>query len=236
MQTLTQFADTWQNSETHARHVVETFTDAVNADLDLKALRDFVEQRGYGFGERCFYHMWKLIIQELRPGFKFLEIGIFKGQILALVRMLAGPHAEIYGITPLDTSGGMPEGNYAKDIADLHLAFNLPLSYTLWEHRSDDAIAIWAANENGPFDVVYIDGGHSYQEAKHDIEVYGALVKPGGFLVVDDCANAFSMPWGYFRGIQDVSLAVDNTLPPHTLSTEWLHLGCVMHNRIWKKL
>jgi len=236
VQTLKAFADAWHDSETHARHVVETFTDAVNADARLKALRDYVEQRGYGFGERCFYHMWKLIVQELPLGFNFLEIGVFKGQILALIRLLGDAPTSIYGITPLDTSGGMPEGNYLKDIENLHKAQKLKFNARICPYRSDDINAVQFAMDAGPFDVVYIDGGHSYQEAKHDIETYGAMVKPGGFLVVDDCANDFSMPWGYFRGIMDVSLAVRDTLPPGTLKPEWIHLGCVMHNRIWKKV
>lgn len=42
--------------------------------------------------------------------------------------------------------------------------------------------------EQGPqnIDVLYVDGGHSYQEAKVDIHCYGRLVKHGGCIIVHD--------------------------------------------------
>lgn len=36
------------------------------------------------------------------------------------------------------------------------------------------------------YDVLYIDGDHTYIGAKFDIENYGAFVRPGGFILVHD--------------------------------------------------
>lgn len=38
----------------------------------------------------------------------------------------------------------------------------------------------------GPFDLLYIDGDHSYNGARGDIEVYGEMVRPGGLILVHD--------------------------------------------------
>lgn len=37
-----------------------------------------------------------------------------------------------------------------------------------------------------PFDMVFIDGDHTYLGAKMDFEMYGSLVKPGGMVVLHD--------------------------------------------------
>ncbi len=83
--------------------------------------------------------------------------------------------------------------------------------------------------------LAFIDGGHSYETTRSDIEVYSPYVIPGGFLVIDDSANRFAYPWGYFSGIASVSKAVDHCLPPGTPNDQWEHIGAVVHNRIWRK-
>ncbi len=37
------------------------------------------------------------------------------------------------------------------------------------------------------FDLVFIDGDHSYNRAKSDFTNYSSITKPGGFIVLDDC-------------------------------------------------
>jgi hypothetical protein len=231
---IEQFAAAWQDSPEFAAQTVQQFNQAVNLH-PIGDLRTYVEQHGYGFGERCFYWMWRLILNSLPPNPNLLEIGVYKGQVLALWRMLS-KGATISGITPLDTSGGMEDRDYAHDIADLHNAFKLPRTYTIWRGQSDEKDPKMNAYAAHWFDVVYIDGGHSYREAKHDIEFYGALVGVNGYLVIDDCANKMQQPHGFFQGIESVSRAVDELLPPFTKNDDWLHLGCVVHNRIWRRV
>jgi hypothetical protein len=202
------------------------YCQKTNEVPELKALRDFVEQKAFGFGERSFYWMWKLIVDELPNHFSLLEIGVFRGQTLALVQMLAqlaGKTCSVYGVTPLDTTDGHWESDYKSDIHFLHnyFALNQP---TIIEGLSTEPEIIESVKVLKSFDVVYIDGGHTYDVAKSDIINYAPLAKQ--YLVIDDCCNDLDIPFGMFPGIQSVTDAVRDTIEtPHSYS--------VVHNKVW---
>ncbi len=202
------------------------YCQKTNEVPELKALRDFVEQKAFGFGERSFYWMWKLIVDELPDHFSLLEIGVFRGQTLALVQMLAqlaGKTCSVYGVTPLDTTDGHWESDYKSDIHFLHnyFALNQP---TIIEGLSTEPEIIEAVKVLKSFDVVYIDGGHTYDVAKSDVINYAPLAKQ--YLVIDDCCNDLDIPFGMFPGIQSVTDAVRDTIEtPHSYS--------VVHNKVW---
>lgn len=218
--------------------LVKEYTDKVNADKELKAYRDFIEQNSFGFGERCFLWMWNDIVAKMPQEFTFMEIGVFRGQILALVSLLAERHGKKVrriGITPLDTSDGHWESDYEADIIRLHDVFNIKDDYELIRLDSTNPNAIKLAGQNPP-DVLYIDGGHTYEVVKSDLTHYIPILKVGGTLVIDDCNNAIPMPWGYFQGIQSVSNAVDEVLPREGSTEYWKHELNLVHNRILTKL
>lgn len=50
---------------------------------------------------------------------------------------------------------------------------------------TDDAVRE-RAREAGPYDVILIDGDHSYDGVKADFERYAEMLSPGGVLIVDD--------------------------------------------------
>jgi SAM-dependent methyltransferase len=56
-------------------------------------------------------------------------------------------------------------------------------------HRAD---SVAAAEEfaDGHFDWVYIDGNHSYEFVRRDLELYYRKLKPGGYMVCDDYHHA----------------------------------------------
>ena len=218
--------------------LVKDYTDKVNADIELKAYRDFIEQNAFGFGERCFLWMWNEIVKKMPDEFTFMEIGVFRGQILAIVSLLAERHGKKVrriGITPLDTSDGHWESDYEADIIRLHDVFNIKDDYELIRLDSTNPNAIKLASQNPP-DVLYIDGGHTYEVVKSDLTHYLPILKVGGTLVIDDCNNAIPMPWGYFQGIQSVSLAVDEVLPREGSTEYWKHELNLVHNRVLTKL
>lgn len=219
----------WADNEDMHRLINEGFTARVNADPKLKAYRDWIEEKIFGFGERSFLWMWKLLIDDV-PEPNFLEIGVFRGQIIGLIRMLS-PSARITGITPLTNAGGHWESDYAADIKLLHDTFSLEQPRIIKGLSTEDA-AYSAAETAGPYDIVYIDGGHDYATARHDVYKYSSLVKVGGYLVIDDCAHRYKLPDGYFRGIEPVSKAVDELLP----NDYYTEVFNVMHNRIFKRV
>jgi SAM-dependent methyltransferase len=227
----------WQNSVEYNKAIHEEFCRKVNEVPELKELRDFVESYVYGFGERSFYWMWKLIVDDLPDNFRFLEIGVFKGQVLALIRKLAimsNLKAEIYGVTPLDTSGGMWEGDYSEYIQKIHDLYALPYPDLFVGMSTDKEILAQASQIM--YDVVYIDGGHDEATVEFDITNYSKLVRVGGYLVIDDCCNAFAMPFGYFTGIGEVSKVVDRMLPPLGQNDDFKFLFNVVHNRVYKRV
>jgi Methyltransferase domain len=228
-----ELSQNWVDDPNFHKHVHESFIEQVNQHPNLKAYRDFVENNVFGFGERSFLWMWWMLVAEMPKKFTFLEIGVFKGQVLGLIELIAtlqGKEAIRYGITPLDSSGGVWESDYAKDILTIHEQFNLPTNYKLIVGDSTDAKVIDEA-EPLILDILYIDGGHTYGIAASDIVNYSHLVKDGGYLVIDDCANDLHMPWGYFQGIQEVTDAVKDHV-----THEFEFLFNVVHNKVWRKI
>lgn len=209
------------HKELHDYYCQET-----NKVPELKALRDFVEQHAFGFGERSFYWMWKLIVDKLPNHFSLLEIGVFRGQTLALVQTLAklaGKTCTLYGVTPLDSTDGHWESDYESDIQYLHTHFSL-IQPNIIKGLSTDPNIIQAVKALKNFDAVYIDGGHSYDVAKSDIIEYAPLATHT--LVIDDCCNDLDIPFGMFAGIQSVTDAVN-----HTIETPFTYN--VVHNKVW---
>ena len=220
------------------KELVDSFTDHVNADPELKAYRDWIEANVFGFGERCFYWMWYRLVHKMPQEFNFLEVGVFRGQILGLVSILSRrlQKADVrVGVTPLDATEVGWESDYRRDIAQLHKIHAIDPDYTIIEgYSTDPKVQKMAARRK--YDIVYIDGGHEYETVKADLEFYPNLVKPGGFLVIDDCNNQVDMPAGMFRGHESVSKAVDEIMPPFAKNPDWEFMFNIVHNRILKRI
>ena len=242
--TLEELQRLWDGSKPDvAKLINETLAAQTDANPRLKALRDFVEQNAYGMGERSFLAMWELILKACSEHTApwLMEIGVHRGQILAAWRIIR-PHSWIIGLSPFDGAEMGDTRDYQKDLAELFKRFELEEVDKLFIGYSDNPETIESfkgfAEDWQPeqfLDVLYIDGGHSYETTKNDIEVYSPYVIPGGFLVIDDSANRFAYPNGYFAGIASVSKAADHCLPPGTANDQWEHIGAVVHNRIWRK-
>src|SRR5215813_14720485 len=55
-----------------------------------------------GFGEDAFHTLWYLLLEEIKPQ-NFLEIGVFRGQVISLVALwarLRNRTCEVHGISP----------------------------------------------------------------------------------------------------------------------------------------
>lgn len=236
--TLQECADAWQDNSDYAAELNETFKAKVNDSPVLKPHRDFVDNHIFGFGERSFHWMWNLIIKDMPRSFTFLEIGVFKGQTLSLVKLIANimkKGCTRYGVTPLSTEGGVWESDYKKDIETIHDAFKLKNDYTLLVGLSEDPAIIEQA-KSIELDILYIDGGHEERHITNDIVNYSPLVKVGGIMVIDDCCNAFKMPFGYFQGIQAVSNVVDIMFPPFAKNEQWQFVFSIVHNRVYRRI
>jgi hypothetical protein len=226
----------WKDDPTWHTAINNAFTTNVNQCEWLKAHRDFIEANAFGFGERSFHWLWKIIIDEMPADFSFLEVGVFRASILSLVKMLSsatGRKIARYGVTPLDSSDGHWESDYRSDIEKLHDTFFIPKDYIIYHGLSTNLDIIRQARETAPYDVVYIDGGHTKDVIESDLFFYGTMVKKGGYLIVDDCANDLHMEWGYFQGIQPVTDAVNAYMNGNE---NYKFLFNVVHIKVFQKL
>lgn len=231
--TIKELQESWSDNPATHKLIHEALIEKTNCDPKLKELRDYIESKIFGFGERSFYHLFKLLANTNTYDMKFLEIGVFRGQILALMRILK-PKAHIYGITPFSTrNDGVNEhweSDYKADVKKLHDDFKLEQPKII-EGLSTTLDVVNEASKT-QWDMIYIDGGHDYATAKSDVYVYSSFVKVGGYLIIDDCAMKYDLPDGMFRGIKEVSQAVDELLP----NEYYKEICSVVHIRVFQRI
>lgn len=235
--TLTNLKQNWRDTPEGHTNIHQAFIELVNADEMLNRHRTFIEQNTYGMGERSFQWFWKILVDELPDNFKFLEIGVHKAQILSLVRLCANrinKKCTIYGITPMNGAGtGWTEDDYEGDIAKIHTIFEIEQPI-LHKGLSTEADALRFAINNETYDVLYVDGSHTYDDALSDLTSYGQMVKPGGYLVIDDACNDLNFPpTGFFTGIQTVTDATLDFMKQR--GEDWEFQFNVVHLRVYKR-
>jgi len=226
---LNDYVNIWRDTPESHKYIHDTFCKKVNETRPLKEYRDFIEQNVFGFGERSFIWLWKLLVDEIPQKFNFLEIGVFRGQILGAIKLLS-KDANVTGISPLTNAGGYWDGDYAADVKFLHEKFKLKQPTLLKGFSSDQNIIKEASKKT--YDLLYIDGGHTYDECRKDIINYSPLVNIGGYMVIDDSAIKYNLPDGMFCGHVEVSDAVDSLLPNDMFE----EVFSVVHNRVFKRV
>lgn len=177
--------------------------------------RNWCKERVFGFGEDSFPYMWELLCKEMPDEFTFCEIGCFKFQTVTLIRLIAdelGKKVKRVCVSPMNDSGGMWEEDYFAHATTIHKRFALPEDYILCHGVSQDAAVVKKARQNSPFDILYVDGGHEFEEALFDLTAYSEMVKVGGYLVIDDAACNLKQHFGVFQGIQPVTDALEEWL------------------------
>ena len=201
--------------------------------------RKFVVGNFWGFGDTCHWWMWKLLVDQLSCGFKFLEIGVYRGAVLSLIARLAAHQYKegyTYGVSPLkpttddyETYAESPKG-YQEDISFACRLWGNNNQPQLLAGMSYEPNIVADAKMYGPYDIVYIDGGHTYECVAMDIFNYVPLVKRGGFLVMDDASWFLKFRPEIWRGYESVGTAIRDYLDTR-LGPE--HLFAIGHNRIW---
>ncbi len=245
-ESLAAMAAAWDDTPAGHQRVFSAFDAAFRADPYLVAHREHVEKNQLGFGYANFHHFWELVARDMpEADGRFLEIGVWKGQsCVAVGRSLArlGKFGDVYGLSPYDSRQIHNDGPVDQ----------LPTVLAHWnewvpqgkgvgfkplvaDSQTDHARHL--AADHAPYDAVYVDGDHSYDAARHDILTYGAMVRPGGLLVVDDSAWNLNVPQdpSWFRGMVGCSDAADHLLPPKAHSPGWVHLGLLGHLRAWRR-
>lgn len=240
--TFENYCNSYEDTDVCNSSIILDFDIGTNSIPWLKEHRDFIEESYrngmvYGHGARCLQYMWKLIVDQLPNNFSFLEIGVYKGQILSLLQLCANKvnkNSKIVGVTPL-LDLDFAKYNRMPYIENIYKQFSLDISNTtIIDGKSQDKKIIEQVYNLGLFDVVYIDGDHSYQATVDDIENYDNCLKAGGLMVIDDASNFKNIPSyiSNFKGIIEVSEAVRDTLEKNSKYEELL---TCMHVRIFRK-
>jgi len=220
------------------RFVYTVFESAARGDSAL--LRAF--EACEGFGELAFAWNWKLLVDAMpAEGFKFLEVGVYKGRVLGLVGLCAqraGRSVKLHGVTPLcnigDKYSRYDESNYFGDIYGALGKCGVGAdSLKLHIGLSQDPAILRDVAADGPYDCVFIDGCHDYDVVVEDIKAYLPLVKVGGYFVMDDSSLYIEKPYGQFLGHPDVSRAAKEYLTP---AFGVQHIVAVGHNQVWQRV
>jgi hypothetical protein len=188
-----------------------------------------------------------------------LEIGVYKGQIISLAALVArelGFEMDITAISPFAGNqpsiapwraayrfvfrptwrkeyllGNLhPAGDYLADNRRMFDGFGLDFGRVHAVRGLSTSPDVVARVKGRAFAVIFIDGDHSYEVARSDIETYAPLVAPGGLVVVDDGAS-FLPGRGYFKGMKTVSMACRIL----EQSSEWQNVLNVGHNRVFRR-
>ena len=222
--------------------IYENYLSEFYSDELLKKHRFYIENNNLGFGEKPFHVLWREIIRSQNENFKFLEIGVYKGQILSLVKLLSdfyNKNLEFYGVTPLDNSGdkysNYEKTNYMSTIQNLFNEFRLEFNsnQNLIIGDSTDESIKEIIKLKGFFDVVYIDGCHDYECVVSDIKLMKEITKIGSVIVFDDSSCNKDLPSNFFKGHLEVCNAIGDYLETDSNFIEDI---CVGHNRVFKKI
>jgi hypothetical protein len=235
--TLHDYAKEWKDAPEYHKEINDTFIGYVNDNPKLIEHRLWVKSNHFGFGEDSFHWLHKLLVDEMPNEFKFLEVGIFRGQVLSLYKLLADISEKKvvrYGVSPMDSSDGHWDSDYFADVVTIHQQFNLKKDYTIYHGSSTDESIIEKAKYTAPYDILYIDGSHKYEDVVSDLAHYPQMIKQGGYLLIDDACNDMNQPWGFFQGIEPVTRAVLEWEKTE-IGQEFEFVFNVVHNRLYKR-
>lgn len=105
---------------------------------------------------------------------RLLEIGVYRGGGLELLRHYLGPEAKLVGIDIDEVARAAARG-YEVEIGD----------------QADPDFLRRVAEKHGPFDIVIDDGGHTMRQQIVSVETLFPLLKDEGTYLVEDCHTSY---------------------------------------------
>jgi hypothetical protein len=230
------YKDDNKNKHTQIYNIFKTNAENYNDGILMKQFNNCI-----GYGELPFSWHWYLLVNEMSSNFTFLEIGVYKGRVLSLIKLLSdllNKNVHIWGITPLSNAGDKYSNydteDYLNSIKTSFNNSNVSFETTqIIQGFSQNVNVIHKAKENECYDIIFIDGCHDYEVVCLDIKNYSTMLKPGGYLVMDDASLFLEYAYGTFLGHPDVGKAIADHLDNNP---EFIHLYAIGHNRIWRKI
>lgn len=96
-----------------------------------------------------------------------------------------------------------------------------------------------ATLDGAPLDILFIDGDHSYEGARTDLETYRHLVRPGGLIVFHDIVRDHAERFGtggsrWAGGVPILWQEIRDQFPNHEFVQSWdqdgLGIGVIEHD------
>ena len=203
----------------------------------LREHRKYIESNSKGFGEVAFHAMWWKLVQEFNP-VNVLEIGVYRGQVIslwALISKLTNTKVFVSGVSPFSPAGDtvskyLVELDYIKDVRRTFYDLNLP-EPTLIKGFSKDKAAVEYI-ESKAWDMIYIDGGHDYEDVLFDYKMCLQNLSQGGLIIFDDASlytdyNPLSFSFGGHPG--------PSLVAREFADSEMEFIGAVGHNNVYRK-
>lgn len=241
-QDFCKFSSKWQDTFQINDEIYSTFESKTEEIEFLKKHVEIVNKYNLGYGEKAFRYLWLLLFSEFPNNGKFLEIGVYKGSVLALSQLCAkqlNKTINSFGLSPLDNVGdkysNYDKTNYLESIKLLFSMLNLRTDTTkIIKGLSNNEEVKSKTSTYGPYDMIYIDGGHDYDTVVNDINFAKNNLKQNGYLVMDDASSFLKLTSSNtrFNGHADVGLAINNHL---NNDKQYRHILACGHNRVWKK-
>jgi predicted O-methyltransferase YrrM len=135
---------------------------------------------------------------------RIVEIGSYHGRSAIVLARAAAPGVEVVAIDPHAGNDRGPQqwtGSADEGERD-HRAFRANLERAgvaervrHVRRRSQEALG----EVDGPLDVVYVDGAHSYAPAAADIARWGERLRPGGALLIHDAFSSVGVTLAVLR-------------------------------------
>lgn len=159
-------------------------------------------------GGRAFIHPDEIepLCRYAKASYRMVELGTGFGACACLMLLASSPHGVVHSVDPFqkDTHGTWQSsaGQAWKHVqaAAKALKFDI-MRWTLYETTSHDA-SQRATDAGAFFDLVFVDGDHTYEAVKQDVNDWLPLLRVGGVLLLHDSrrlpdkpANEFHRGW-----------------------------------------
>lgn len=203
---------------------------------DLKSLEKPIDCLEIGIFKGQVISLWALIAKEINLNIKITGISPLEGNYPNNRIFRSYYLRKILSYIVPSIKRDFNDGNihiqedFLAHIEKMFANSNLDLKQVNLIKGYSNQPEIVAQVKNQNFDLVYIDGDHSYKVCKEDMENYATLIKPNGYLVMDDASN-FLPGTKFFKGIVEVSKACEEIDPK--VFKNILNVG---HNRVYQKL
>lgn len=203
----------------------------------IREHREYIEKHEKGFGEPAFHAMWWKLILEFKP-LNCLEIGVYRGQTVSLwtlIGELEEQDIEVSGISPFSSiSDSVSEYintiDFYQDVQETFEELNLKKPFFIRGLSGDNKAIEYIRSKS--WDMVYIDGGHDYEDVLSDYKLCFENMEKGGLIVFDDAS--------LYTDYQPLSFSFSGHPGPSRVAREYADkemkfIGAVGHNNIYMK-